>query len=1040
MMKRTLLLILVLAGSALGVIAQESKSFLDAHVAYKEGRTFYDAGLYGMAQRTFQELIRDLRPVQEPEFVHVRTLAELYYATSVVRQNLPEGENLVLNFIQTHHGEPIAQDAILEISDYYYNSKDYDKAIEYFAMVDGSNLSDEALAEVMFKQGYCYFVTKDFAAAESAFITVKDKQTRFFFPVNYYYGMCRFFENDYEEAIRSYKKVSASDKYRNHVPYYICQIYAAQQSYAELIEYAEPKLAEKKVRNKKEMHQLVGQAYFEQGDYAAALSHLEYYEQHSGKMRVEDFYQLAYTQYQSGKCEDAIRNFQEVNHVDSLIGQNANYYMADCYLKNEDRKSARSAFKMASKMDYSPKIQQEAIFNYGKLSAEMGYDHEAISALRRVDPASQDFGRAQDLLKDVFVQTRDYESAIRTLEQIEHRTSTLQEAYQRVTLARGIQLLNDNHRQQADSYFEKSLGAANEPAARAQALFWRAEIAHYSKSFQSSIDLYNQYFAAVKSSVEMPSETAGPVAHYNQGYNYLKLTEYQSAFGHFRDAINGIKADRKTYANSYILDQVMPDALLRAGDCKFKANQYDQALAYYDEAVRTRKYGYVYGKYQKAIIQGLRGKQFEKIVLLEELTEQHPKSQFADDALYQLAVTYQEMGTREQAIPVLKKLVNEYKSSQMFNAAYLQLGLISYNNGDVNSAINYYKEIFKHNPTAFEAQEALTALEEIYIHDLGTPDAYFAFMESVPGYEVTEYRKDSINFAAAEIQYENGNYERAIDAYTSYLNKFPRGVNRLTATYHRAESYSLIKQYSPALSDYSKVIQKGNSAYLEPSLRKAASICYNEEENFEQAHNYYTNLEKSTSSDEIRHEAQLGALRSGFRIANRQTVSDMASKLVKDARSTQGEKAVAHFYRGKIIYDAGDYDGALQDFNMVTRLSNDIKTAEARYLVSRIYYLRGQLKLAEQMCHNASKENSNYPNWVARPVLLLSDIYVDQGDLFNARAAIEAVLENFTGDSVILEEAQDKLAALETLEQQNSRIEADNSNLMLMDTTDNNNK
>ena len=42
--------------------------------------------------------------------------------------------------------------------------------------------------------------------------------------------------------------------------------------------------------------------------------------------------------------------------------------------------------------------------------------------------------------------------------------------------------------------------------------------------------------------------------------------------------------------------------------------------------------------------------------------------------------------------------------------------------------LNYYKDIFNHNPTPKESQEALSAIEEIY-GNLGKPDEYFAFLE-----------------------------------------------------------------------------------------------------------------------------------------------------------------------------------------------------------------------------------------------------------------------------------------------------------------------
>ena len=97
------------------------------------------------------------------------------------------------------------------------------------------------------------------------------------------------------------------------------------------------------------------------------------------------------------------------------------------------------------------------------------------------------------------------------------------------------------------------------------------------------------------------------------------------------------------------------------------------------------------------------------------------------------------------------------------------MGLVNYNLGNLQAAINYYKQIFSNNPKPEEANMALAALEEIYVDDLGRPDEYFAFLETIPGYQVGNSERDSINFISAESQYENANYTRAITAYSDYI-------------------------------------------------------------------------------------------------------------------------------------------------------------------------------------------------------------------------------------------------------------------------------
>src|SRR5690606_6398064 len=191
----------------------------------------------------------------------------------------------------------------------------------------------------------------------------------------------------------------------------------------------------------------------------------------------------------------------------------------------------------------------------------------------------------------------------------------------------------------------------------------------------------------------------------------------------------------------------------------------------------------------------------------------------------QLGKIYFEINRLNEATVPLKKLTGEYRSkSDLVNEGLILLGLISYNQGNLEVAINYYKQVFSNNPTGEEANEALKALEEIYIRDLGKTDEYFAFLETIPGYKVDDAAKDSINFRAGEAQYEGGNYEKAVQGFTAYINKFPNGRSRLTAQYHRGESYMVLKQYSNALYDFEYGISKGTSKRYQGATGRAERL------------------------------------------------------------------------------------------------------------------------------------------------------------------------------------------------------------------------
>ncbi len=1013
MMTKPVYLLLLAVLFSLPVMAQETTVFTEANRAYKQGDFFLSQGLFGKAQTEFKKAIDLLQPINEPESELLLTKAELNYAKCAVQLNSPDGEKLMLDFIRSYAPDPIANDALVELANYYFNAGKYEKAIEYYAQVPTFGMSRDQKAEVRFRMGYSFFIQKEFAKAKSNFKEIANIENEYYYPTNYYLGLCYFFEGSYNEAIRQFRIAEQAKRYEPHIPYYLTQIYFAERRYEELIAYAEPRLSSRGIRQDKEIRQLVGQSYFELGDYNKALPYLEYYAERSGKLREEEFYQLGFTQYQTGHYKDAARSFAELSGVDSEIGQSANYYLGDAFLRLGNKSSARSAFSNAKRMVYDAQIREEALFNYAKLSYELKDPREAITSLQSIGPESKYYLQAQQLMGEIFLSYRDYKQALEVIEALPNKTPQIQESYQKVALYRGMQLMKEGDLVAAKTHFNKSLQFPVDPRTKALAIYWLGDIAYQEKQYDSSIRLVDQFLTLGKTLTGLPDESSIFTGNYLQGYNYLKKENFNTSIKFFEETVNGIKRNRSFIASPKVKDEVLGDATLRVGDGYFKRNQYNQAVTYYDEAISKRYSGFIYAIYQKAIIEGLRGRTTEKILALDRIGREFPKSEYADEALFQLGLTYQEIGQLNKAVAPFRQLITDYAdNSDLVVQSLLQLGLISYNQGSLETAINYYKQVFSNNPTPGEANLALAALEEIYVDDLGRADEYFAFLETIPGYKVDNFAKDSINFKAAESQFENANYPRAIDAYTDYLRKFPNGRNTLTAYYHRGESYSVLRRYTEALADYEYVVNRGPSRFYLKSLEKAAIIAYNHSQDFTKSFALYSKLEGAADSEDMRFEAQLGALRSAYRIGNTEAVYNLAGKVANNSNATQLQKATANFYLGKVAFDRRDYTNALSAFNYVIANSDNEQTAEARYLKASIYYQQRDLDKAQSLCISANKESSGYPYWVAKSVILLSDILAEKGDLYNARAALEALLENYNEDPELVQIARQKLATI----------------------------
>ena len=330
--------------------------------------------------------------------------------------------------------------------------------------------------------------------------------------------------------------------------------------------------------------------------------------------------------------------------------------------------------------------------------------------------------------------------------------------------------------------------------------------------------------------------------------------------------------------------------------------------------------------------------------------------------------------------------------------------------------------MFKHNPDPESSKEAIAAIQEIYINELENPEGFFEFAEGMPGFNVSDTEKDSILYSAAENFYAIAEYEKAAASFAKYIDTYPYGVYTLKAKYLRAECLVLVKNYSQALLAFELVIDAGQSIFYASSLYKAALIAYNDTEEWGKAYTYYTDFIPLADSEEKDFEAYLGALRCAYKLEDRSKVDSSANAVLAHERATDDYRAMALFYKAKMAYEGHDYQEALKAFNGVIRINSADLGAESRYYIASLYHLEGEHELAAKLAEEAARANVGYPVWVAKSLLLLSDIQYEAGDLLNARAILEAIIENFQENEELLLQANEKLTIVKEEEERVSRI------------------
>ncbi|MBK6363318.1 MAG: tetratricopeptide repeat protein [Saprospiraceae bacterium] len=999
-----------------------------------EGSYFFDHSLYGISALTYKDYINTPKSSVEGNFQKLKNEASFNNEIAELYLELPQASNQLHYSIDKHLPDPVALPAILEMGRYFYNQREYKNCVAMYNKAEFNLLPSADQVEHRFNKGYCLFVMKEFEKAKQEFLIVKKEMGLYYFHIHYYLGLSEYFTGNNSKAIQNFQIAEQTGIYKPYIPYYICQIYFKEGKNKELIVYGEQSLKNQTIKNRNQIRLLLGQAYFKENDLVMALPHFESYSKEVTEKSVEEFYQIGYTFYKNEKYDLAIEEFDAIHLEKSEFGQLANYYLADCYLKKSDNKSARIAFKNVSQMDYIPSMKHEAAFNYAKLTAESGIEREAINALENIEENSKYYKESRDILADVLEKSADLYHVISIIEKQKKLTPKLKAVLQKAHLQAGHKSYADQNMTSSEQHYTKSLQYPESEIYETEAIFWIAQIKQNTMMYDASIQQFDKYFNIGK--IPSVSPEASPfMANYAQGYNYLKKLNYKKALEYFQKTISLFQQNS---FSSQPWKNITSDAYIRSGDCAFKERDYVQARKYY-QTVIDKKWKYEdYALYQKGLLLGLQNEPYEKIVVLKELTSKFKNSEYLDLSYIQIGDTYSSLNSLDNAYNAYQDLVKKFgTTSELANEARLKSALIAYNKGDLTVAIKQYKEVLSNKPSPQETQAAVTGLEEIYMNDLGKPDEYLAILEKLPNYKANDYSADSLHFKVGEVRFLNGEYEKDIESFTTYIQKFPKGYYKSNAFYFRAESRAVLKKYAEALDDYAFVLLDSGSSYYESALKKAAIITFNHTQDFKQSFLYYDKYFQISKVESEKLWAANGAIRSAFKNNDKNGVQNYGEKILSMNSADQEDKALASYFTGKMLYNEKQLDQALTCFQKIGNDINLSQAAEARFWIGDILIKQNKWEEAEIHCNNSNEVNKYYPYWIARTVLLLSDIYVHKKDLYSARAAIEAVLENFGDDAGLVKLAKERLAVLETLEKDNSKIKAKPTNQLILDNRKN---
>lgn len=1000
---RFVFILILMTLSPFLIKAQQTIYYQSKSPAIQNAKQLFLSRNYVSALNEFEQIA-----AQSGENSDIRAEAMFYKALCGLKLDNDNAEEQMADFMKQFPESAFRNRALFEQSVYQFAHKKYSVVLKTLGDLDKDELTTEERSHFYYLRGYSNFETKKMENALSDFAMIKDGNSLYSAPAQYYWGHIQYLNGNYESALQEFQKLRRNVVFEKVVPFYISQIYYKQGKYQEVVDYTAPLINTVSADQQPELARILGDSYFHLRNFKDAIQFLEFFLSDKNNRGREENYMLGYCYYLNSEEAKAIPHLEIASKGKDEIAQNAYYHLAECYVETNDKNKARQAFEAASEFDFDPKIKEDALFNYAKITYELSYSpfNETIKAFDKYIasyPNSERNDAAYDYLVKVYMSTSNYRDAMASIENIKTKSQSVKMAYQRVAYYRALECFNNLDYRGAVENFDKSINAGDfNKSYKSLSLFWKAEAFFRLNDYNKAISGYDLFLRS-PGVFSLPEYKA---AHYNLAYAYFQLKDYAAASDYFRKYLN---------VETNLRSEKVADANNRLGDCNFVNRDYSQAISNYDKALKMNVYDADYALFQKAFCQGLLKDNQSKINALQILVQNYPKSSYQDDALFELGRTYERINQPQTAIGFYKDLIDKYPQSSLVNKALVQLGLAYYNANDYQNSVSNYKKVVERSPNSPEMQAALSGMKNSYV-EMNDVDAYFDYTGKLgPGVQVSVSEQDSLSYQAAEKLYLAKD-TKAQAQLERYLNQFPNGSFAMNAHFYLAQLLYNSRNFDRALTEYETIISKPDNYFTEVSLSKAAGMQYNNK-NYQQALQYFERFARISNSGTNLLDAQTGIMRCQFQLANYQASLDAANLVLGSEKVSDILKRETNYILALSYYNIGDKDKAFPILSKLSAETNSAEGAESKYLVAEILYEKQKLKESEKEIMDFIDKNSPHQFWLAKSFILLSDIYMKNGDEFQAKHTLKSIIENYpeTNDG-ILDFTRKKLQEIEANE------------------------
>ncbi len=964
--------------------SQQSAIYTTDLKDYNQAITLFQSQQFQSAKNLFEKV--------KQSKVNDETKSDCYFfiASCTISQDKTVAITLFENFVKNYPTSIKTNEAFSELGNLYFETMQYQQALEWLERVDERNIVSQT-DRFYFQKGFSFYKNNNKKDAAKNFNKVLNSEI-YGSQAKYYLGFMAYENDNYKEANFQFNQIQNEDKFKEKMSYYQADMNFKQGNFQQAIDLGTLALLKSNENEKSELNKIIGESHFNLNQYEKSIPFLENYKGKKGKWSNTDYYILGYAFYKKNDFEKAIFHFNKIINGNDVVAQNAYYHLGESYLKTDKKQQALNAFKSASEMNYDMKIQEDAAFNYAKLSYEIGNSYQSIPSVltdfQVKYPENPNKNYIETLLIDSFISSKDYKNALITLEKNKNNPNRI--ALQKVTFYLGLENFTDGKYNEALGLFKKSIAVPENPQFVARTIFWQGETEFVLDNFAAAIISFKQ-FLSDKEAVSTPEFQN---VNYNLAYSYFKIKEYATALGYFQSYILVSKNDNFRLA----------DALVRLADCNFVNSKYWPAIESYKKAIDLKSTNADYAAFQTAMSYGFLSRNDRKIEDLISFLKNHPKSQYYDDALYELANTYVSQNKNENAIATFDKLIAEFPQGIFESKSILKQGLIYFNSDKNELALTKLKKVTTDFPNSPEALEAVSTAKLIYIEE-GKVAEYVAWVKTLKYVQINDLELENDTYDAADKYFLQNDTKQAVTGFTGYLANFPNGIHATKANFYLGQLYFSENLENNAIPKYEYVITQPRNTFSEQALVRLSQIYLNQKM-ADKAILVLTRLEKEADFPQNITFAQANLMKLYFEKSDYTNSVLAAEKVLNNSKSDEKVKNDAQIIIARAAFKTSDFNKAKLAYNKLLLTANGELGAEALYYDAYFKNLDKKYELSNIAIQKLTKNYSSYQYFGAKGLVIMAKNFYGIKDAFQANYILESVIKNFSQFNDVIEEAK----------------------------------